>query len=580
MKLSGFTILRNGCEYDFPFEESIRSLYPLVDELVINVGRGTDDTLARIEALADELGKDKFIIFESNWGFDDEKKRKGGLILSEQTNLALARCTGDWCIYLQADEVLSESDINTIKYKAELAHSDPRIDALVFDYRHFYGSYDIVQTSRSAYRREVRAIRNHVGIQSVGDAQSFRKNGNQKLSAISAQAHVYHYGWVRTPEKMKEKTFFMDQLYHGAASDEQARTKTPHSGDNYKYKKILGLERFKGRHPKVMKSRIEEKNWNWDFDNSPAVFELTDIKKLVLDRIEKLSGRRLFEYKSYRWVREPSPFVSVILSTFRMPKELEMVLESLARQTYKRFEIVICEDDESELTVRIIQAFLKKHSQMQVKHVTQSNQGFRKCRILNRGIMQASGALLVFLDGDCVVHPDFIRDHATQYEPGYYLAGRRIDLEESFTKQLTLESVETGVFDRLNLHWITARLKSQSDKLHRTVRISSSFLRRVLGLNTVTDLKGCNFSVSKNDLLAINGFDESYEGYGREDTDVELRLQNLGLKIKSLRGLALQFHLWHPRREFTNQNESLLESVKKEKRVLAVRGLSEFGRTG
>ncbi|MCM0604881.1 MAG: glycosyltransferase [Xanthomonadaceae bacterium] len=576
MKVSGFTIIRNGCEYDFPFEESIRSLFPVVDELVVNVGQGTDETLSRIEKLATELGRDKFVIFESNWGFEDESNRRGGLILSEQTNQALARCTGDWCVYLQADEALSEKDYSKLKTQLLRAHHEKTLEALVFDYIHFYGSYDVVQTSRSAYRREIRAIKNHIGIKSVGDAQSFRSKDGSKLSAVLAYTSIYHYGWVRSPEKMKEKTFFMDQLYHGAPSEEQIKNKTPHTGENYKYKRILGLERFYGSHPEVMKKRISEKNWNWDFEGSPQIFSPSDTKKLILDKIEKITGERLFEKKNYLLRDLSPPQVSVILSTFRMTKQLEMVLESLSRQTYRQFEVILCEDDENVETNEVVKKFKRTHPEVNLKHITQKNQGFRKCRILNQGIIQSSGDLLVFLDGDCVVHPGFINDHAKNYEPGFYLAGRRIDLEETVTKKLNVESVKKGFFDYINLDWIIARMNSQSDKLHRMLRVESPLLRKLLQLNKVTDLKGCNFSVSKTDILAINGFDESYEGYGREDTDVELRLKNLGLKIKSLRGLALQFHLWHPRREFTQMNESLLESVKKEKRIEAIKGLSNL----
>ena len=98
-------------------------------------------------------------------------------------------------------------------------------------------------------------------------------------------------------------------------------------------------------------------------------------------------------------------------------------------------------------------------------------------------------------------------------------------------------------------------------------------LRVPLGYEKVVDLKGCNFSVSRNAMLSINGFDEAYEGYGREDSDVEIRLQNLGLRIQSLRGLAIQFHVWHARRAFTPTNDSRLEDVRRSRRVRCERGI-------
>lgn len=300
MKVSGFTLVRNGVQFDYPFMESLRSLLPLVDELVINVGIGTDDTLARIREFAEREGQGKVRWFESEWPLNDPEKKKGGLILSEQTNLSLDRCTGDWCVYLQADEVLHEDDLPKIRAALERAYPRPEIDGLAFDYNHFYGSFDVVQFTRSAYRREVRAIRRASGARSVGDAQSFRKPDGSKLHVLHSGARVFHYGWVRTPEAMKEKTFFMDQLYHGAPKAEDAEAGRPHTGDNYRYKRIWGLHRFRGTHPAVMRARIAEKNWNWDLENSPQVWSRRDAKKIVLDLAERLTGYRFFEYRSYR----------------------------------------------------------------------------------------------------------------------------------------------------------------------------------------------------------------------------------------------------------------------------------------
>lgn len=299
MKVSGFTLVRNGDRFDYPYMESIRSLLPLVDELVVNVGRGDDDTLASLQRFARDEGDGKLALFESDWPLDDPEKKKGGRILSEQTNLALDRCRFDWCVYLQADEVLHEADRASLRGALEAASGDSGVEGLLFDYLHFYGSYDVVQQSRSAYRREVRAVRRSAGAVSVGDAQSFRKRDGSKLRVARSGARVFHYGWVRTPEAMREKTFFMDQLYHGKPSAAQTQTRTPHTGDNYRYKRFWGLRRFTGTHPAVMAERIRSKGWNWDLRNSPLVWNARDLKKVVLDGIERLTGHRLFEYRSY-----------------------------------------------------------------------------------------------------------------------------------------------------------------------------------------------------------------------------------------------------------------------------------------
>jgi hypothetical protein len=295
-KISGFSLVRNGVRFDYPFLESLRSLLPVVDELVLNVGFGDDETLEWCRRFAQDEGAGKVKIFESRWPLDDPEKKKSGIILSEQTNLALEQCKNDWCLYLQADEVLHEEDYPLIRKAVDYA-ADQGLEAVVFCYRHFYGSFNVIQESRSAYRREMRLIRKSSGARSVGDAQSFRKPDGSKLDAVLSRARIFHYGWVRTPEAMREKTRFMDQLYHG---DSGPGKPLPHTGTNYRYKRFWGLFIYRGTHPRVMEKRIFEKGWNWDLQSSPFVFSFKDISKIVLDAIERLSGVRLFEFRNYR----------------------------------------------------------------------------------------------------------------------------------------------------------------------------------------------------------------------------------------------------------------------------------------
>jgi len=304
MKVSGFTLIRNGTEFDYPFIESLRSLLPLVDELVINVGIGTDDTLKRIQDFAAKEAPEKIKIFESRWPLDDPEKKKSGLILSEQTNLALDRVTGDWAIYLQADEILHEADAQRLHDAMEKYLDDPEVEGLLFDYVHFYGSFEVVQETRSAYRREVRVIKPKSGARSVGDAQSFRKPDGSKIRVARCGSRIFHYGWVRTPDAMKEKTFFMDQLYHGDPDSKDAKTRTPHTGTNYLYKRMWGLRPFRSSHPAVMEDRICAKGWHWDLKKSPLAWKMSDFKKVLLDTFERVTGIRLFEYRSYKLINK------------------------------------------------------------------------------------------------------------------------------------------------------------------------------------------------------------------------------------------------------------------------------------
>lgn len=580
IKISGFTLIRNGIRFEYPFLESLRSLLPLVDELIINVGISDDHTLEWIKKFVLEEGEGKARFFETDWPLKKSEKNKNGLILAEQTNLALEQCTGDWCLYLQADEVLHEADYSLIKESIKLANPHLEIDGLLFNYIHFYGSYGIFQQSRSSYRREVRAIRRSSQIESVGDAQSFRKKTGSKLKAVSSDARVFHYGWVRPPEAMREKTYFMDELYHGPSKPENKAAFIPHSGDNYRYKRISGLKKFKASHPKVMTQKIQEKKWNWSPDHQPLAWTWKDLIKFSLDFFEKLTGHRLFEYKNYHLVPLPlksisssKPVATLILATYEMPKHLELVLAGIERQSTKNFEIIICDDGSGAETKILIEKF-KKVSPVPVTHLWQEHQGFRKCRILNQAIRNSQGNVLIFLDGDCIPHRHFIADHLNHQADGYYLAGRRMDLGPHLSHLLTPQKIRIGFFDFPRFSLIQSVLKKETTHLNRSIRVPWNWLRTLLRMNRIVDLKGCNFSVSKTAMESINGFDEEYEGYGREDTDVELRLKNNGLKIKSLKGLALQFHVWHPRREFTVANDKRLEEVEITKRIRCARGLS------
>ncbi|MGE4232610.1 MAG: hypothetical protein AB7F43_04700 [Bacteriovoracia bacterium] len=306
MLVSGFTIIRNGIEYDFPYLESIRSLLPLCDEFIVNVGKSSDQTLKTIQDFKESLPfgkKNHFHIFETEWPLDDPEKRQGGHILADQTNLALDRCKGRWCFYLQADEVLHENDLPLIRAQLLDWQNRPEIEAVVLNYIHFYGTYSVIQTSRSSYRREIRVVRNGLGIRSTGDAQSFLHADGRKIGAVLSSGRVFHYGWVRPQEKMKEKTAFMDTLYHPEAS-----TESPETGDNYKYKRIVGIRPFRGTHPQVMKGRISAALENgpsgvFDFTKAPRVFKLKDVWKVVSGGIESLTGIRPFEYKNYRLIK-------------------------------------------------------------------------------------------------------------------------------------------------------------------------------------------------------------------------------------------------------------------------------------
>jgi hypothetical protein len=284
MKISGFTVIRNGVLMGYPVLQSIQSVLPLVDEFVVGVGQSDDGTRELIE----KIGDSRIKIFDSFW---DTAKTKGGLILSEKTNEALARCAHDWCFYIQADEVAHEADLPLVRQALEAAERQPSVQGLLFRYVHFYGSYATVATSRRWYRNEVRVVRKSCGIQSHNDAQGFRVRGEKPIVA-RANARIFHYGWVKPPTLMGQKSKLLSRWWHGSKKDKDF--------DDFKYARQYGLKPFVGTHPKVMQPLVDAQDWAFEYRRGLADWTLKDVNLAASDAFERVFGHRIGEYKPYR----------------------------------------------------------------------------------------------------------------------------------------------------------------------------------------------------------------------------------------------------------------------------------------
>lgn len=284
MKVSGFSFVRNGVLYDYPFLESLLSLLPLCDEVIVAVGASEDDTRARIES----LGSPKIRIIPTVW---DDAIRTGGAILAQQTNIALDAVTGDWAIYLQADELLHEEDYDRIRSAMAESQADRRVEGLLFSYNHFYGDYRHVGNSRRWYRKEIRIIRPGIGVRSWGDAQGFRL-GTRKLRVKEVDASVYHYGWVRPPKIQQAKQRSFHRLWH---PDDWVASHVGTASD-YNYHDGGNLVLFPGTHPAPMKDRIRRQDWQFNYD--PAKVSVP-LRHRILDWVERATGVRIGEYRNY-----------------------------------------------------------------------------------------------------------------------------------------------------------------------------------------------------------------------------------------------------------------------------------------
>lgn len=286
MKVVGFSFIRNAVKFDYPIVESITSILPICDEFIIALGNSDDNT----EDLIKSIDSNKIRIIHTTW---DDSLRKGGKVLAVETNKAFNQIKdANWAFYIQGDEVIHEKYLPIIKESMEKWKDDQKVEGLLLNYTHFYGSYDFVGDSRRWYRREIRIVRADKNISSYKDAQGFRKN-ERKLNVKHINAWVYHYGWVKPPFEQQEKQKYFNTLWH----DEDWIKKNVKQTNQFDYSTIDSLSLFEGTHPMVMQKRINKLNWKFDFDPTKKNFGL---KTKMLHWIEKKSGWRIGEYKNYK----------------------------------------------------------------------------------------------------------------------------------------------------------------------------------------------------------------------------------------------------------------------------------------
>ena len=253
MNVSGFSIIRNARKFGYPVIEAISSILPVCDELIVNVGKSDDDTLDLIRSIA----SDKVKIIEQEW---DLSLRSGGELLARETNRALDQCKGDWCFYIQADEVLHEQYLPVVREEMEKEIDNVHMEGFEFGYKHFYGSYDYYQDNfRQWYIRGTRIIRRNLEIVSWGDGMDFRRRDGSALHTKRMNAEIYHYGWVRPPHTMIQKNLALHAMYH---TDEEIHQDM--ESIQKPYDDLGHLKRFSSSHPRMMAERIAISRWDFD----------------------------------------------------------------------------------------------------------------------------------------------------------------------------------------------------------------------------------------------------------------------------------------------------------------------------
>jgi glycosyltransferase involved in cell wall biosynthesis len=260
--------------------------------------------------------------------------------------------------------------------------------------------------------------------------------------------------------------------------------------------------------------------------------------------------------------------ISVIVAYYNNLPNLEMILESLERQTCEDFEVIVAEDDNNPDTARFLDAARSNHF-YPIHHVDQEEKkGFRKTMVLNRAIRISGGRILVFIDGDCIPHPNHLRAYFRMSREGTFLYGRRVLLGQRISCRI-LKERSLRPLGTLSLLFSDSR------------NMKEGIYWPLFGLHLSNrKLSGCNWGICKVDLLKVNGFDEDYSRPGvGEDFDIEWRLKSAGLKMRSIRNRANVYHLYHPkpasREEDSQVNTSLMEQKKAANQLFCLNGLEK-----
>jgi glycosyltransferase involved in cell wall biosynthesis len=299
MKVTAFSYIRNGFIYDYPFLESIQSVLPLCDEFIMVIGDSVDGTREAVAA----LNNPKIRIIDTVWS---EEAREKGYIFAQQSNLGLDHANGDWAFHIQADEVIHEKDYPAIRKAMTDYLDDKNVEGLLFHFINFFGDYKHYGPSRRFHNKEIRIIRPWKSIRSYRDSQGFRKYNNpeapleekgEKLHVKLIDATVYHYSYTRNPHKQAQKLLEMARRY------EKDEAKIQEIAERFKkgfdFSQIDVLEHFKGTHPAIMQTRIQNQDWEFNYSQPKGNMSF---KEKVLYAIQKLTGKQLFTYKNYRTI--------------------------------------------------------------------------------------------------------------------------------------------------------------------------------------------------------------------------------------------------------------------------------------
>lgn len=253
--------------------------------------------------------------------------------------------------------------------------------------------------------------------------------------------------------------------------------------------------------------------------------------------------------------------ISLIISTYNRPDALELVLCSVAKQSLSPIvnqhdiEVLIADDGSDSRTAELIERY-KDKIPFDLIHVWHEDNGFRLAAIRNLAISKSTGEYVVFIDGDCIIPPDFLVNQLLLAEKSFFVGGNRVLLSQKYTNQI-IKTHDISVVNLSLLGGLFARVVSNTNKFFHSMRFGFEAKWRYKNATNWRRPKGCNMALWREDLIAVNGFDESFVGWGHEDADFLIRLLHYGIRIKDGRFAVPVYHLWHKINDRGNEQKNI-----------------------
>lgn len=257
---------------------------------------------------------------------------------------------------------------------------------------------------------------------------------------------------------------------------------------------------------------------------------------------------------------------ALLFTTYNWPDALQLVLESLLNQSQLPDEVLIADDGSRAETKEIITRYASKLA-VPVKHIWQEDLGFRKSEILNKAVAASTSDYIVQIDGDCIMHKDFIKDHISSAEKNTYLYGSRVNILPNAVNAVMEHKI-------INFSLFSKEIKNKTRAIH--FPLFAGFYKSHAGISK--KFRGCNVSYWKSDFIAVNGYNEAFQGWGREDSDLAIRLGNSGVMAKRLRYMGIVFHIHHNinSKENLEANDRIQKETIKNKVIRADKGVDQY----